>query len=81
MESTSHRINALKSRQLELQGIMAKSDAHAAKCVKLGKSFQEEYPQEYQEYAAAREEYNRNESELDSLQEILESEDAGEVEE
>ena len=43
---------------------MKKSDAHASKCSKLGLVFSEEYPEEYQEYVSAREEYNLNEGYL-----------------
>ena len=37
------QLNALESRQLELQAIMEKSDAHASKCSKLGLKFNQEY--------------------------------------
>lgn len=61
------QINALESRQLELQAIMQKSDAHAAKCIKLGIKFSTNYPEELAEYQAAREEYNQNEETLAAL--------------
>lgn len=51
------QINALESRQLELQAKMASTDAHAAKCVKQGKKFSTQYPDEYAEYLEANEEY------------------------
>ncbi|MCR5841971.1 MAG: hypothetical protein K6G86_07830 [Bacteroidales bacterium] len=60
-------INALESRQLELQAIMASSDAHAAKCVKLGRKFSTLYPEEAEAYAAANEEFNANEETLRGL--------------
>lgn len=47
---------------------MAESDAHAAKCIKLGKTFKKEYPQEYEQYEAARERYNAIDEELAALQ-------------
>ena len=61
------QINALESRQLELQAKMASTDAHAAKCVKQGKKFSTQYPDEYAEYLEANEEYNRNEEALAEL--------------
>lgn len=61
------QLNALESRQLELQATMAKSDAHAAKCTKLGLPFGETYPDDLAEYEAAREEYNLNESRITAL--------------
>jgi len=61
------QINALESRQLELQAKMASTDAHAAKCTKLGKKFSIQYPEEYTEYLEANEEYNRNEESLAEL--------------
>lgn len=61
------KINALESQQLALQTVMASSDAHAAKCTKLGLSFQTEYPDEFTEYSAARVEYNDNEAILAEL--------------
>ena len=75
------QINALESRQLELQGIMASSDAHAAKCSKLGLNFGETYPEDLAAYMAANEEYNRNESLLAGLKSESEIEDAGAMEE
>ena len=74
---------ALESRQLQLLKIMADSDAHASKCVKLGISFQESYPDDYAAYVAARDEYNRNEEELANLpdDEILNEEGDGIIDE
>lgn len=69
MENLQEQINVLESRQLELLAIMSSSDAHAAKCIKLGLSFQEEYPEEFAAYKAAREEYNSNEGELLNIKE------------
>lgn len=64
---TQQKINALEARQNELVRIMSSSDAHAAKCAKLGTSFAEEYPDELTQYRAANEEYNRNEVDLAEL--------------
>lgn len=61
------QINALESRQLELQAKMASTDAHAAKCVKQGKKFSTQYPDEYAGYMEANDEYNRNEEALAEL--------------
>lgn len=70
------QLNTLESRQLELQAIMASSDAHAAKCVKLGKKFSTQYPKEFEAYEAANEEYNQNESVIAELKAELASEEA-----
>lgn len=48
---------------------MRMSDDHAAKCSKLGKDFKNEYPEEFEEYKNANEEYNNNESQLLVLRE------------
>ncbi len=77
---TRDQINALESRQLELQAIMASSDAHAAKCTKLGLDFGETYPEELLAYSAAREEYNANEVILAELYRQLEEEERQETE-
>ena len=61
------QINALESRQQELLAKMASTDAHAAKCVKLGKKFSAQYPEEHAEYEAANAEYNQNEEALAEL--------------
>lgn len=64
---TQDKINALEARQLDLRAIMARSDAHAAKCAKLGKKFSIQYPEEYEEYMKANEEFNENEKTLVKL--------------
>ena len=46
---------------------MASTDAYAAKCIKLGKKFSTQYPEEYAGYVEANEEYNRNEKALAEL--------------
>lgn len=55
-------------QQLNLLSVMAKSDAHASKCAKLGLTFAEEYPEEYQEYCSAREKYNANQERIAELE-------------
>ena len=78
--NTQDRINALESRQLELLAIMSSSDAHAAKCVKLGTKFSTQYPDEHKAYQAANKEYNENEESLAALREQLAAEEAEEPE-
>ena len=55
-------------QQLNLLSVMAKSDAHAAKCAKLGLVFADEYPDEYEEYCYAREQYNANQERISELE-------------
>lgn len=55
-------------QQLNLLSVMAKSDAHASKCAKLNLTFAEEYPEEYQEYCSAREQYNANQERIAELE-------------
>ena len=56
------RMARIKEQLLELASIMSKSDAHASKCVKLGLSYKDTYPNEYDEYVKAREDYNKLEN-------------------
>lgn len=72
--TTREKISALESRQLELRAIMADSDAHAAKCIKLSLNFGEAYPEELERYKASRDEYNANEVALSELYTALEKE-------
>lgn len=65
--TTQEKINELESRQIVLSNDMASSDAHAAKCIKLGLNFGETYPEELERYKASRDEYNANEVELIEL--------------
>lgn len=60
----------IQERLLELASIMSKSDAHASKCVKLGLSYKDNYPTEYDEYIKAREDYNQLEKDLAALESI-----------
>ena len=55
-------------QQLNLLSVMAKSDAHASKCAKLGLVFADEYPYEYEEYCSAREQYNANQERIAELE-------------
>ena len=55
-------------QQLNLLSVMAKSDAHASKCAKLGLVFSDEYPDEYEEYCSAREQYNANQERIAELE-------------
>ena len=68
------RMARIQERLLELASVMSKSDAHASKCVKLGLSYKDNYPNEYDEYIKAREDYNQLEKELVALE-------SGEIEE
>ena len=67
-------LNKLQSRQLELLALMGKSDAHAAKCAKLGVKFSDKYPNDLKEYEAENAEYNSNESAITALEEDIKSE-------
>jgi hypothetical protein len=73
-------LNQLQSRQLELLQIMSKSDAHAAKCAKLGVKFSDEYPDELKEYEAANAEYNSNEEVISTLKIQIQSESEKKIE-
>ena len=64
------RMARIQERLLELASIMSKSDAHASKCVKLGLSYKDNYPNEYDEYTQAREDYNQLEKELVALESV-----------
>ena len=62
------RVAHIQEQLLELASIMSKSDAHASKCVKLGLSYKDTYPNEYKEYTQAREDYNQLEKDLAALE-------------
>ena len=64
------RIAHIQEQLLELASIMCKSDAHASKCVKLGLSYKDTYPNEYNEYTQAREDYNQLEKDLATLESV-----------
>ena len=59
--TNEENLSRLQARQLELLALMGKSDAHAAKCAKLGVKFSDEYPDDLAEYEAENAEYNSNE--------------------
>ena len=64
------RIARIQERLLELASVMSKSDAHASKCIKLGLSYKDNYPNEYKEYIKAREDYNQLEKDLFALENV-----------
>ena len=64
------RLTRIQEQLLELASIMSKSDAHASKCVKLGLSYKDTYPNEYNEYTQAREDYNNLEKDLATLKSV-----------
>ena len=69
-EEKEERMARIQERLLELASIMSKSDAHASKCVKLGLSYKDNYPNEYDEYIKAREDYNQYEKDLVTLESV-----------
>lgn len=71
---TREEIQRLEERQLELLSVMRRSDDHAAKCAKLGRSFEHDYPEDYAEYTAANSEYNDNETKMAELAVRIEAE-------
>lgn len=78
--TTLEKINEIERRQLELKAAMQKSDEHALKCFKSGLDFRETYPQDWQSYETARQEYNENEQVLAELYGLWESEQQAESE-
>lgn len=64
------RLTRIQERLLELASIMSKGDAHASKCVKLGLSYKDNYPNEYNEYVKARDDYNQLEKDLAALESV-----------
>ena len=67
-EERDELLRQANEQQLHLLSVMAKSDAHASKCAKLGLTFSEEYPEEYTEYCSAREKYNANQERIAELE-------------
>ena len=67
-EERDELLRKANEQQLNLLSVMAKSDAHASKCAKLGLVFADEYPEEYQEYCSAREQYNNNQERIAELE-------------
>ena len=76
-EEKEERMARIQERLLELASIMSKSDAHASKCTKLGVSFKDMYPNEYNEYTQAREDYNSLENEIITLESVEVEEEIG----
>ena len=77
--SNREQLEQLQARQVELQTIMARSDARASKCVKLGKKFSTEYPGEKAAYDAANSEYNANEVQMAELEAAIAAEEIEET--
>ena len=67
-EERDELLRQANEQQLELLSVMAKSDAHASKCAKLGLTFADEYTEEYEEYCSAREQYNANQERIAELE-------------
>lgn len=74
--NTREEIQRLEERQLELLSVMRRSDDHAVKCSKLGRSFEHDYPEEYTAYVAANKEYNASEAKMAELAIRREAEEA-----
>ena len=71
-------LQRLNEEQLALMSTMSQSDAHASKCIKMGLNFQDEYPEDYAKYSAARIKYNENEAEIVRIEAIEVEEDTTE---
>lgn len=71
-------LQRLNEEQLALMSTMSQSDAHASKCIKMGLNFQNEYPEDYAKYSAARIKYNENEAEIARIEAIEVEEDTTE---
>ena len=69
-EERDDLLRQANEQQLYLLSVMAKSDAHASKCAKLGLIFVDEYPEEYDEYCSAREQYNTNQERIAELESV-----------
>ena len=76
-EEKEERMARIQERLLELSSVMSKSDAHASKCTKLGISYKDNYPNEYDEYTQAREDYNQLEKNLATLESVEVEEEIG----
>ena len=74
-EERDELLRQANEQQLNLLSVMAKSDAHASKCAKLGLVFAEEYPDEYDEYCSARLKYNENQDRIAELESACIEED------
>ena len=69
-EEKELRLQQLNELQFKLKKEIERGDEHAIKCIKMGTSYKEEYPEEYGDYITAREQYNINEAEIKSLEAI-----------
>ena len=76
--NTREKIEALEAEKLAMSAAMRESDGRASKCAKLGISFEDTYPKDYNAYKVANERYNAIEAELAPLYEELEREEAEE---
>lgn len=65
-----NKMARIQEQLFELASVMSKSDAHASKCVKLGLSYKDTYPNEYKEYTQARDDYNQLEKDLAALESV-----------
>lgn len=70
-EEKLEKLARLKESQLNLESVMAQSDAHASKCQKLGLSFADKYPAEFSEYVSANEQWHANEEEFKRIEAIV----------
>ena len=70
-EEKSELLARLKESQLNLESVMAHSDAHASKCQKLGLSFKDKYPDDFSEYVKANEHWHANEEEIKRIEAIV----------
>lgn len=70
-EDILFEIQRLESRKLACASEMAASDAHAAKCIKLGIPFGELYPDELAAYQSANAEWNECDKRIQELKEQL----------
>lgn len=69
-EEKELRLQYLNEQQFKLKKEIERGDEHATKCVKMGISYKEEYPEEYDDYIIALEQYNSNEEELKKIKKI-----------
>lgn len=75
MSALTDELQTLELRQLAVKQIMADSDNHASQAIKLGKNFEENYPEEYEAYTTARAEYHTNADRIEELKELIKQEE------
>ena len=56
------------NEMLKQNAIIAESDRHVWKCMKLGLTFKDEYPEEYQQYVEALAAYHEAENALEEVE-------------